>query len=163
MVKKNISYESISHTIDADTGEVISVSSVQKYKVENEPEYIKMYIHDIIRLKDIPNGMKDIFLAFVRNMSYSNVIPTYKPIKQMLSNDLGVSISYIDNAITEFYKKGLFIRIARGMYMADPNLFAKGKWEDIKQLRLVIEYDQGSKQKKLKSNLPEEVQLKLGF
>jgi DNA primase len=72
----------------------------------------------------------------------------------------------LNKAIDTFYKKGLFIRVARGVYMADPELFARGKWEDIRELRLVIDYvtdDNGRTTKKLKSDLSESVQLRLGL
>ena len=125
-----------------------------------------MYISDVARLKNVPNGMSPILLELISQMGYNNIIPAYKPIKLITCNRLGISLDYLNKAITEFYKKGLFIRVARGVYMADPELFARGKWEDIKQLRLVVDYDidkKGNTIKKLKSNLSEEVQLRLGF
>lgn len=48
------------------------------------------------------------------------------------------------------------------MYITDPNLFGKGKWTDIKKLRLVVEYDKDGT-KKLSSNLSKELQLRLGL
>lgn len=159
---KNVVYEQITESVDVQTGETFQLSSTKKYKVETEPEYIKMYIRDIARLRDVPKGMDRILLTLVRNMGYNNLIPAYMPIKKMIAHDLGISVSYLNNAIDIFHKKGILIRIARGMYIADPELFAKGKWEDIKKLRLVIEYNQNGT-KKLQSNIPEEIQLKLGI
>jgi hypothetical protein len=99
-------------------------------------------------------------------MGYNNIIVSYKPVKEMTCRKLGISINYLNKAIDTFYKKGLFIRVARGVYMADPELFARGKWEDIRELRLVIDYvtdDNGRTTKKLKSDLSESVQLRLGL
>ena len=101
-------------------------------------------------------------MELIKSMGYNNVIPAYKPIKEMICRNLGIKMDYLNKSIDAFYKAGLLIRLHRGIYMADPELFARGKWEDIKNLRLVIEYKKdGTKQ--LKSNLPQEVQLKLGF
>ena len=95
-------------------------------------------------------------------MGYNNVIPAYKPIKQMIAKKLNISLHTVDKAVKMLKKNGLFIPFARGMYIADPNLFAKGKWSDIKNLRLVINYESDGT-KKLKSNLPEEVQTRLNL
>ena len=95
-------------------------------------------------------------------MGYNNVIPTFKPIKEMIAKKLNISYHTVDKSVKLFRKKGLFIPIARGMYIADTELFAKGKWSDIKNLRLVIEYRENG-EKKLKSNLPQQIQLKLGI
>tara|TARA_B100000809_G_scaffold1247_1_gene1444 strand:- start:594 stop:1082 length:489 start_codon:yes stop_codon:yes gene_type:complete len=147
--------------LDMNSGELLEMETEETYIVEREPDYIKMYISDIARLSDIPKGMDKILYAFLRNMGYNNVIPVYMPIKKMIARDLDKSVSYINKCIDEFYKKGLFIRAARGLYIADPVLFARGSWKDVRDLRLTIDYS-GNK-KKLKSNLPEQMQLKLGL
>ena len=165
MKKKKVTQSSITQTVTSD-GEILEHSTTKTFQFEKEPEYIKMYISDVARLKNVPNGMSPILLELISQMGYNNIIPAYKPIKLITCNRLGISLDYLNKAITEFYKKGLFIRVARGVYMADPELFARGKWEDIKQLRLVVDYDvdkKGNTVKKLKSNLSEEVQLRLGF
>jgi hypothetical protein len=159
---KKITKATTVKTVDIATGEITEISNEETYVVEREPEYIKMYISDIARLKDIPKGMDSILMSFVKHMGYNNVIPVYMPIKKMIANDLGCSVSYINKAIDVFYKRGVFIRAARGMYVADPKLFARGSWSDIKDLRLVIDYEPNGT-KKLASNLSEQMQLKLGF
>lgn len=148
--------------INHETGEIHETISNTTFFVEKEPEYIKMYVNDIARLKNLPTGMQPILMELIKSMGYNNVIPAYKPIKDMICKNLGIKMDYLNKSIDAFYKAGLLIRLHRGIYMADPELFARGKWEDIKNLRLIIEYKKdGSKQ--LKSNLPQEVQLKLGF
>lgn len=162
MSKKNIKTESITQVINHETGEIVEETRRASFIVDKEPDYIKMYIDDITRINDLPKGLSPILLELIKQMGYNNVIPAYKPIKLMVAERLGVSLNYLNTAIRVFHEKGLIIRVHRGIYMADPNLFARGKWEDIKNLRLVIEYKQDGT-KKLKSNLPEEVQLRLKF
>ncbi len=157
-----VSQSKIKETIDVETGELKSHVSTQVFGLEKEPPYIKMYIEDIARLKELPHGMNRILLEMIKSMGYNNIIAAYKPIKTIMCNNLGIKMDYLNKAISTFHKKGLLIRLDRGIYMADPELFARGKWEDIKNLRLVIEYSKDGT-KKLKSNLPKEVQLKLGF
>ena len=140
-MKKVVSVEEVT-SVNELTGELLSKdSSVITKTLEVEPEYIKLYIADLVRISDIPKGMTSILIALLGGMTYGNIIPAYKPVKQVICDRLGISIDYLNKAIQTFYKKGIFVRAARGMYMADPELFGKGKWKDIKALRLQIEYN----------------------
>lgn len=161
-----VSQTVVNQRIDHSTGEITEETVTKAFHIEKEPDFIKMYITDVARISDIPMGMDKILFELVSQMGYNNIIPAYKPLKLMMCARMGISLDYLNKAIQTFYEKGIFIRAARGVYIADPELFARGKWEDIKQLRLVIEYDRDSKGnsiKKLKSDLPQQVQLSLGF
>lgn len=161
MDKKTLTKTKITETLDKDTGEITQISSTS-FQVDKEPEYVKLYMEDIGKLKGLSGKTNEILLEFIRNMGYNNVIPVYKPVKLMIAKKLNLSIHTIDKAVKEFKKKNLLIPLARGIYVADPNLFAKGKWSDIKNLRLVIEYNKDGT-KKLSSNLEKELQLKLNL
>ena len=161
MAQKKVSKTEESHLISED-GEVLKSLKTTTYAVESEPAYIKLYIQDIGILNNITGKSNEVLLEFIRHMGYNNVIPAYKPIKMMIAKKLNISLHTVDKAVKMLKKNGLFIPFARGMYIADPNLFAKGKWSDIRNLRLVIQYDSDGT-KKLKSNLPEEVQTRLNL
>lgn len=140
VLKKQLKTEEIIH-MDNDTGEVLANHSyVTTNTFDSEPAYFKVYVDDLVRLNDVPRGMTAILLELVKNMSYGNVIPAYKPVKDAVCSNLGISINYLNKAIDTFYKRGIFVREARGFYRADPELFGKGKWKDVKELRLQIEY-----------------------
>lgn len=157
---KVVTYRSSTQTVDKSTGELILLSSEEKTRVEREPDYIKLYVKDLVRFMDVPAGMDKILLAFLSNMGYNNVIPTYMPLKKMISKELNVSISYINKAVDMFHKSGIFIRYDRGLYIADPELFGRGKWEDIKELRLNILYSKNG-QKTITSSLSEQLKLEI--
>src|SRR5690554_6658935 len=161
MSNKKVSQSKVTEIIDTETGEVKQTVSTKTFGLDREPPYIKMYIDDIARLKELPQGMNKILMELIKSMGYNNVIPAYKPIKMMICESLDIKMDYLNKAISTFHKKGLLIRLHRGIYIADPELFARGKWEDIQNLRLVIEYSHDGT-KKVKGNLPDEVQLKLG-
>lgn len=160
-MEKKITHSQTKQIINED-GEILETEIINTFRVDKEPDFIKMYISDINRLNDLPKGMDVILMALLKTMGYNNVIPVYMPIKKMITKELNISVAYLNKSIEAFYKKGIFIRLARGIYMADPELFAKGSWNDIKKLRLVIDYQKDGT-KALKSNLPEEMQMKLGF
>lgn len=145
-----------------ENGEQIASIQTNTFIAESEPQYVKLYIQDIGKLNNISGKSNEVLFEFIKLMSYNNMILAYKPVKQMIARSLNISLHTVDKSVKEFKKKGLFISVARGIYMADPKLFGKGKWSDIKNLRLIIDYnDDGTK--KIKSNLPEQIQLKLGL
>ena len=47
--------------------------------------------------------------------------------------------------------KHILIRKDRGVFLANPNIFGKGNWKDIEQLRLLLTYD--SKGKNVESGI----------
>ena len=145
--KKKITYEHVDTITDTNTGEVSSIKRHTQSIVEKEPEYIKLYLADIARLKDLPKSTEGVLHLLLKSMSYKNIIPAYAPIKRMICSELGIQMDTLNKAIDNLYKAGILIRVERGIYMADPNIFGKGEWKSIKNLRLVIEYkEDGSRQ-----------------
>lgn len=165
MAKKKITQTKIVERVDTKTG-MIELKEIQSqsFLIDKEPDYVKLYLADITRLKDIPSGMNKVLFELMKSINYNGIIMAYKPVKDLMCLNMGISVNYLNKCIDEFYKKGILIRYARGVYIADPNLFAKGSWKDIQNLRLVIEYNKDGT-KTLKSNVSEEMknQLKMNF
>jgi hypothetical protein len=165
MGKKKITQTKIIEKVDTKTG-IIELKEIQSqsFLIDKEPDYVKLYLADITRLKDIPSGMNKVLFELMKSINYNGIIMAYKPVKDLMCLNMGISVNYLNKCIDEFYKKGILIRYARGVYIADPNLFAKGSWKDIQNLRLVIEYNKDGT-KTLKSNVSEEMknQLKMNF
>lgn len=165
MGKRKVTKTNITETVNESTGEIIlNTVQSQSYLIDREPDYVKLYLADVTRLKDIPAGMNKVLFELMKSINYNGIIMAYKPVKDLMCLSMGISMNYLNKCIDEFYKKGILIRYARGVYIADPNLFAKGNWKDIQTLRLVIEYNLDGT-KTLKSNVSEEMksQLKMNF
>jgi len=156
-INVKVSQTKIVDTINVETGEIYQSIQTKVYGQDKEPNYIKMYIEDIARLNELPIGMNKILIELIKSMGYNNVIPCYKPIKLMICNRLGIGLDYLNKAIDMFNKKGILIRYQRGIYIADPSLFAKGRWEDIKNLRLIIDYNKDGT-KSIKSSVNDEME-----
>ncbi len=133
--------EVVTNIINHETGEEQIEKRTNVGMFEKEPPYVKTYISDIQRLMGFPNYVNDILLELLSNMGYNNIIPMYAPIKNMICSKLNISINTLNKAVDELYKKGILIRAARGMYIVDPNIFGRGSWQDIKNIRMTIEYD----------------------
>lgn len=147
--------ESINHV----TGEVVSEERTSAWQVDKEPDYVKLYIQDIMRLKDLPLSTSTILMCLLRNMGYNNLILAYAPIKNLICIELNISMNTLNKSIDNLYKQNILIRVARGIYLADPELFGRGKWTDIKDLRMTVHYDETGK-KTINTNVSKE-QLKL--
>lgn len=140
MEKSKINYQEVSQTVDQETGEVIQQSSMKSFKVDREPDYIKLYLDDILRLKDLPKSHSSVLMAMLKGMNYYNEIVLIAGTKKRICQQLDVKMDTLNKAIHAMSKSGLIMRVDQGLYAADPNLFGRGKWEDIKKLRLSITY-----------------------
>ena len=164
MAKKKIVFEETTRTIDESTGELLQTTNKQVSFAEKEPDYVKLYISDIVRLKDLPPSADKVLMEIIGQMGYSNIFAAYAPIKRVMIKNLDISMNTLNKAIDQLHKKGILVRIERGVYLVDPNLFARGSWDDIKNIRLTIEYDADTGQKKLTSDAPEKLkQLQIHF
>lgn len=165
--KKDIYKTLETEVVDSETGEVLQYKSeTEKVYIEKEPDYVKLYLKDIIRLKDLPPTSEKLLLLIVKHMGYNNLFQAYKPLKLVICQQLGMSINTLNNQISNLRKAGILIpmdKYGRGLYLVDPNLFARGSWKDIRNLRLIIDYNLDGT-KKLSSNAPEQLkQLSFNF
>ena len=52
--------------IDHQTGEILTTEHNQKTIVEREPDYVKLYIQDIARLKDLPSSASSLITLIIK-------------------------------------------------------------------------------------------------
>ena len=88
------------------------------------------------------------------------MIVLLKPIKEMIAMELNISLNTLERAIVVLAKENILIRTHQSIYVVDPNLFGKGKWEDIKEIRLSITYSANGK-KQIQSNVTRAKQLSI--
>lgn len=108
---------------------------------EKEPPYVKLYLEDIGRLNGLSKSEQKLVNALVFNMGFNNVVPSYKPVKEMIAEKIGVSYNTVDKGIKTLFKKGILVRKARGFYIMDPQLFGRGSWNDVKKIRMIVDYN----------------------
>ena len=63
-----------------------------------------------------------------------------KPIKECMMQELKMPLNTLNDSIRNLSDSGIIVRKSIGVYQVNPNLFAKGKWEDIVKIRMEIEY-----------------------
>lgn len=127
---------------DRDTGEILKETVLQTEIFTNnaEPSYVKFYLQDLMLVNDLPNKSGGILWELVRNTNYNNKIILNGAIKKDICSDLNIKMATLNNTLTKFVQKEILYRLDTGVYMPNPYLFARGKWEDINNLRMVVNY-----------------------
>lgn len=144
MEKKRIIQEIVTQQVN-EQGEYLSESKTTTFSVEKEPDYVKLYIKDILRLTDIPKSGNAILFAVLRRMSYNGEIALFLPIKKGIALELGIQEGTVSKAVELFTNKSILIRKDRGLYIVNPFFFGKGKWEDIRKIRIEIVYSENGR------------------
>lgn len=161
--KQKIIFSSVKEIIDTQTGEIITTEKNTNAIVEKEPPHVKIYLEDIVRLNSLPPAASKVLNLLIQNMGYNNMVPMLKPFKQIICNTLDIKMNTLEKVIAELRDKKILHVYARGLYILDPYLFAKGKWENIKNLRMTIDYDENGN-RKITSDFAEKVrQLSIKF
>lgn len=121
--------------VNRETGEVRSTTREQVIQLPNEPPFVKLYLDDIAKLFDLPARTSDTIHALLRQMNFDSIITLTAPAKRRIAEQLGTSVSTIENQLSKLVSADILRRIDRGEYMLNPSLFARGAWTDVRKLR----------------------------
>jgi len=146
-----------------ENGEIIHSEEEKTINWGAEPNYIKLYLDDVLYLSDLPKGLNSILYAFLKRMSYGNQLVINAALKRQVAKEVDLSVSSINNAITNFVKGDLFERVDTGLYQVNPHLFGKGEWKDIAKIRLNVTFDGNGKTMMAEIEKKEEVKNNLGI
>lgn len=144
-MNKKINIETVvkdTQTVVTKEGELLDVEQHLSFPVGEEPPYYKVYLQDLSNVLGLAPAEHAVWEVLCSNMSFNNIVVLIKPIKDMLVQATGKKYETIRAAIKALVTKGLLVRQARAVYMVNPNYAARGKWQDIKALRLTIEYSE---------------------
>ncbi len=136
--------------VDHQTGEVIEQEFI--HRRGDEPPFIKLYLDCLCDFKGLSKSLNPILLEFLKYMTYANtsdskggqIIYLNGALKKNIANATGKTVKRIEQAITDFVKTGVFARIATGTYQVNAELFGKGDWKDIKNIRATFDFAKGT-------------------
>lgn len=134
-----------SHTkvvVDQGTGEILKSEVMESTTVGREPDFIKMYIQDLGRLMSLNNSDNKILLFLLSTLDYSSKLKLDMYAKQEIMEALEMPLNTVNASIKNLYNAGILIRQAHSRYLMNPALFARGRWEDVKQIRMQIDYNE---------------------
>ena len=149
--------QQVDRIIDSETGEVIQQDRKESLAVGKEPNYYKVYINDLANLQGLNPTEKMVFEILSANMTFDNLIVLIKPIKEKLVKITGKEFETIKKAIQGLAKKKVLLKEERACYRVNPKYIAKGKWQDIKALRLVVEYSERGRQINVENITPHSI------
>lgn len=127
-------YSSTTNTVDAITGEVVSMEQHFIKEVRRD-DFIKFYTTNTGALLGLKDHELRLMLALLENVQYSNAIFMTKETKTVIGEKLKLSTQRISDTLTQLVKKEALYRMSNGHYTMNPNLFFKG--DDINRLALL--------------------------
>lgn len=147
MAKINQLQDTVETVMD-ENGEVNQYrhTTTTTYNLGQEPPYIKLYLDTILYLQDIPQSCSGVLFALLKRMTYADdeegqVIYTNSDMKKKIAKSLGITISYLDNILSDLVKGEVLERTGRGTFKVNSTLIGKGEWKDIGKLRLNVTFD----------------------
>lgn len=124
--------------VDDLTGELKSQATVYVSPPKSEPPYVKIYLDSLGCLMGMPMYCWPILWWMIKMLPYANANQVFEfgaPMRRKAAGELGVSVSRVDHAVSDFLKCGVLLRADRGLYQFNPVFFARGEWKDIQKLR----------------------------
>lgn len=140
---------------DFTTGELICKE--EEFIVGTEPDFVKVYVRDIMRLSEINGSNSKILCSLLAEMDYQNKIKLPSESKIQIAEDLSLTVKTIDNALGILVKKGVLFKKGTGLYVGNPIIFGRGAWRDIRQLRMTVVY--GSSGTKISTEVEREADI----
>ncbi len=125
---------------DSESGEVLETEQSTTSILPREPDFVKLYVKDIGRMFDLTKSDDKVLFCITKHMTFSNLVFLVMPVKKMIMAELNMPLNTLNDSIRNLSNSGIMQRQAHGVYLINPNLFAKGKWEDIVKIRMAIEY-----------------------
>lgn len=136
--------------VDHESGEIFEQEFIHRRGAE--PPFIKLYLDCLCDFKGLSKSLNPILLEFLKYMTYANtsdpnggqIIYLNAALKRNIAAATGKTVKRIEQAITDFVKTGVFARIATGTYQVNAELFGKGDWKDIKNIRATFDFAKGT-------------------
>lgn len=131
-----IIFEKTDTFLDHKTGEIYKEINSKTTKIPKEPPFIKLYLEDLIKLNNLPKSNSSVLYELVKLVNYDGEINLSPFSKERIVKILKIkNPKSLDNSIQQLVKTDIMKRIGRGCFILNPNLFAKGNWNDVRKLR----------------------------
>jgi hypothetical protein len=155
--KKKVSKE-VQETVTNDDGEKLFQKHIQESYVSKEPDYVKVYLDNILLINNLPSGIQKTLNVLLKRMAYDNIVVLNAYIKKQMAQELGFStVQSLNNNINKLVKEGIMNRKGTGTYEMNPFLFGRGSWENIKQIRFEVVFEEGKISQKADFDYKDEV------
>lgn len=132
---KAIDYEII-QTEQDNNGNLKSAKKYESKKIPKEDSYIKLYLTDVTKLFNLPEGLGKLAVILSSYMTFDGSLFLNSTLKKKISEDLEYkNYRSVDNNLAKLVKAKVLIKNDTGTYEFNPFILAKGKWKDIHSKR----------------------------
>ena len=84
--KRNIVQQTVVQVVDAGTGEVKSEQTYTVLTVGAEPDYIKLYLRDVLHLTNLQPNQSSLLYELLKYLNYENEIILNSTIKKRIAD-----------------------------------------------------------------------------
>lgn len=124
--------------IDINTGELLE-----------EPDFIKLYVRDICRVKNLTSPMYKMFHFMLMNMNYTNLVSYGLKTKENFLKESGIANSTFDNNVSKLIRAGLIERVSRGEFRVNKKYAVKVDWQKVQSIEWTTKYTRDGKVEKV--------------
>ena len=118
-------------------------------ELKEEPEFIKIYIRDLCRVKGVTGLQMKIFQFMMMCMNSFNEVTYGLSAKERFCKEHKTSISSFDNNIRGLIQKGLIERIRRGEFRINKKYAVKVDWDKVQSIKWTSTYSQKGKEEEI--------------
>jgi hypothetical protein len=161
MVRRN-SKDKVLHveTVTETVGSEKKERTTKKILLAQEPTYIKLYLNTLLTFKELPKQMSSLLFELLNLMTFANkeakhggqLIVLNMFVKEEITERLGMKMSTFKNNLTEFVKSGILKRVGNSTYQANPEMFGRGEWADIKVIRATFDFNAQTVEASIEAN-----------
>jgi len=113
--KKKITKETTEKIIDQTTGELLVEKNTEEAYVSKEPDFIKLYLDNILMINNLPNGIQKCLNVLLKRMGYDNIVVLNAYIKKQMAEELGYkTVQSLNNNINKLVGQNIMIRKGTG-------------------------------------------------
>jgi len=131
------------------TGELTQTTEQKIMRFPKTPDFVMTFTKDLGYMKELTRAEMLTMFGMLQIVNAENEVILNKAIKERICNEYDLSIKSMDVFIHGLKKKEVIVQVGRGIYKLQPNLFGKGRWSDVKKLRMAIEWDFKHKTKRV--------------
>ena len=132
----------------SEIGEIIETEKEQIINFNKTDDFIMTFTKDLGYLKNLSKGEIVLFFGLLQIVNNNNEIILNSGIKKRISENFDIKLESINVLLSQLVKKNMILKTDEmGVYLLNVFLFGKGKWTDIKKMRMMIEWDFKEKKK----------------
>lgn len=121
--------------VNHETGQILHEEKTNVVRLPQEPPFVKLYLEDVAKVLELPQGPQSLLLALVRKLDFDGMISLTPTARDRISDTLKIKVTTFNNYLTTLVEREVLKRVGRGEYEMNPHLLAKGDWQAVQKRR----------------------------